>query len=602
MVREDRSEQRRQDASRRRFLLGTGALAATGLAGCTQIRNTIGNRTGGVGGSGGDGGGGGDAGTPTVDPGPDVTSLTPADCEPEVISDDIEADTTWDTADCPRVALDGNVRVTNGATLTVEPGVEVVGRSGARLTVKGESTLAASGGPENPVWFHGESDTPGYWQGIRIRSSTASELDNVVVAHGGANGWANVYLDGGAQAAVTNVRSEQSATAGLVAESGATLSAFAANEFRANEGAAVSVPTTVLDSVDTGSSYTGNNDVDAVRVFSEDVEDDATWAGVPYYFDGSNHRLFGAVSVDPGAQFTLGEGARVTVKEGGSFTAEGTSDSPIAFEGETATPGYWQGIRIRSNNPDNSFDNVVIAHGGANGWANVYLDGGAQAAVTNSTFRQSATAGLVAESGVTLSAFATNEFRANEGAAVSVPTTVLGSVDAESTYVADNGTDAVRVFDEDVEDDATWAAVPYYFDGSNHRFFGAVSVDPGAQFTFGEGARITVKEGGSFAAEGSSDSPIAFEGATASPGHWQGIRIRSNNPDNSFDNVVVAHGGASGWANVYVGGGAQAAVTNSTLRQSATWALYAEDGATLDSSNNTYENNGEGGVRTPQSG
>jgi len=595
MVRDDSSDSTRV-SSRRRVLQATAGLAATGLAGCGQIQSAIGNGTGGLGGGGG--------GTPTIDPGPDVTTLTPADCEPETISGDIEADTTWGTSECPRVALDGNVRVVDEATLTIEPGVEVIGLSGARITVRDQSTLVVSGEPENPVWFHGESDAPGYWQGIRFRTSTANEIDNAIVRHGGASDWANVYVEGGAQASVTNTLSELSATAGLVAEGDATLSEFATNEFRENEGAAVYVPTTVLGSVDAASTYVGGNGTDAVGVFSEDVEGDATWAGVPYRFDGGNHRFTGgAVTVEPGAEFTFGEGARITVKSGGSLTAEGTGDSPITFEGETATPGFWQGIRLRSNNPNNSLDNVVVRHGGASDWANVYVEGGARATVTNSTFEQSATAGLVAEGDATLPEFAANEFRENETAAVYVPTSLVGSLDGDSTYVGGNGTDAVGVFSEDVEDDATWPGVPYRFDGGNHRFTGgAVTVEPGAEFTFGEGARITVKSGSSLTAEGTGDSPITFEGATATPGHWQGIRLRSNNPNNSFDNVVVAHGGASDWANVYVEGGAQASVTNSTLRESATWGLFAEDGATLESSSNTFENNGEAGVRTPQSG
>jgi len=594
MVREDRGQGRQQDASRRRFLLGTGALAATSLAGCTQIRNAIGNSTGGVGGGG----------TPTVDAGPAVTNLTPADCEPEVINSDIETDTTWDAADCPRVALDGNVRVTNGATLTVEPGVEVVGRSGARLTVKSGTTLTASGDPENPVWFYGDSDTPGYWQGIRIHSNTANEIDNAVVRNGGGNGLANLYLRGSARAAVTNSLFERSATSGLVADGDTTLAEFSANEFRGNGEYAVDIPTRLVGSLDAGSTYAGGNSTDVVNVYSEDVENDATWPAIdaPYRFAGQNHRLFAAVTVDPGGQFTFGEGARVTVKEGGSLTAEGTSDSGITFEGETATPGYWQGIRIHSNEPANSFDNAVVAHGGANGLANLYLRGSARAAVTNSTFRESATSGLVADGGTTLSEFSTNEFGNNQEAAVYVSTAHLGSIDAGSTYAGGNSTDAVRVFSRDVESDATWPAVPYRFDGQNHRLFAAVTVDPGGQFTFGEGARVTVKEGGSLTAEGTSDSGITFEGANATPGQWQGIRIHSTDPANSFQHVVVAHGGGNGLANIYLTGDAQGSVTNCTLRQSATWGLYAEDGVTLDASSNVFENNGEGGVRTPQSG
>jgi sorbitol-specific phosphotransferase system component IIA len=323
---------------------------------------------------------------------------------------------------------------------------------------------------------------------------------------------------------------------------------------------------------------------------------------VPYQFDGDNHRVTtGAVTVEPGAEFTFGSGARITVLPEGSFVAEGTSDAPITFVGESATPGYWQGINIRSNNPNNTLANVEVAHGGANNWANVYLSGSAQVAVTDSTFRQCATSGIVAERGTTFREFATNEFRSNENDALYVPTTLAGSLDAASTYVGDNGVDAVGVFSQDVEEDATWPGVPYRFDGDNHRVTtGAVTVEPGAEFTFGSGARITVLPDGAFTAEGTSDAPITFVGESATPGYWQGINIRSNNQNNTLANVEIAHGGANNWANVYLSGSARATITDSTLRDSATWGLYAEDGTTLESSSNVFENNGEGGVRTPQ--
>jgi len=579
----DRANSDRATPSRRRLLVGTATLAAGGLAGCSGL-------------TGGDGGGGGGA-----DPGPAVDSLTPAECEGETVAGDIETDTTWSAGECPRVALDGNVRVLEGATLTIEPGVEVVGLSGSRLTVKSGGSLVASGDPDNPVWFHGDSDVPGYWQGVWIRSELGSEIRNAVLQNGGESGYANVYLGGNAEAAITNVRAERSATAGLVADNGARLPEFATNEFLNNEGAAIAIPTTLAGAIDADSTYTAENGTDAVAVFSADVEEEATWPAAPYRFTGENHRLFAAVAVDPGAQLSFGEGARITVKAEGALTAEGTSEEGITFQGETDTPGYWEGIWIRSNNPNNRFDNVTVTHGGGNNYANIYLGDDARAAVTNSTLRRSATAGLVADNGARLPEFATNEFLNNEGAAIAIPTTLAGAIDADSTYTAENGTDAVAVFSADVEEEATWPAAPYRFTGENHRLFAAVAVDPGAQLSFGEGARITVKEGGSLTAEGTDDARVTFQGETDTPGYWEGIWIRSDNSNNRFDNTTIAHGGANGYANVYLGNDTRAGVTSSRLEHSATYGIYVGNGATLEASNNTFQDNADGDVREPES-
>jgi len=565
--------------SRRQILRAGGVAAVAAVTGC------IGG--GGTGTGPGDGSGG-----------PEVTEFNPTDCEPRTVSEDIEADTTWSPEECPRVALDGNIRVTNGATLTIEPGVEVVGQSGSRITVKSDSTLKARGEPTNPVWFYGETDATGFWEGIRFRSQAENELDNVVVRNGGQNDWSNIYLDDSSQASVTNTLSERCSTSGMIATSGTTLSEFSNNYFRDNEFAATEISTTHVGMIDSGSVYAGDNANDVVHVSNQDVENDTTWPAldVPYRFTGSNHRLLGEVTVDPGASFVFMSGGRITVKSGGSFVAEGTSDARISFEGETATTGFWEGIRLRSNNPNNSFDYVDLAHGGLNDWSNIYLDDNSQAAVTNTRSSQCSTSGLIATSGTTLSEFASNTFEENEFAAIEIPTALAGAIDADSTYVGENNHDAVYVSSQDVENDATWPAAPYRFEGSNHRLVGAVTVDPGAEFTFESGGRITVKSDGSFAAEGESDANISFTGATDSQGFWEGIRLRSNNPNNSFDNIEVANGGQNGWANIYLDDSSQASVTNSTLRASATYGIIVTSGASLDASNNTFENNAEGDI------
>jgi hypothetical protein len=123
----------------------------------------------------------------------------------------------------------------------------------------------------------------------------------------------------------------------------------------------------------------------------------------------------------------------------------------------------------------------------------------------------------------------------------------------------------------------------------------AVTVDPGAQFTFGEGAKLTVKEnGGVLTADAGGAETISFVGARSAPGHWRAIEIESDDPDNVLDNVEVAHGGSGNWANVWVSEGARATVTNSLLRDSATHGIVVGADATFDGSDNVHRNNADG--------
>jgi len=143
---------------------------------------------------------------------------------PRVVSSTIEQDTTWSPEDCPRLALDGNVQVKNGATLTVEADVEVVARAGAKLTVKENGgVLTADAGGAETISFVGARSAPGHWRAIEIESNDPDNvLDNVEVAHGGSGNWANVWVSEGARATVTNSLLRDSATHGIVVGADAT--------------------------------------------------------------------------------------------------------------------------------------------------------------------------------------------------------------------------------------------------------------------------------------------------------------------------------------------------------------------------------------------
>jgi hypothetical protein len=379
---------REHQVSRRRVLAATGVAAS--MAGC-----------GGAGPGGGDGGTAGPTDTPTPVETPATTpDVSPSDCEPETISEDVTKDTTWSTGECPRVAIDGKIRVTNGATLTIESGVEVVGKQGSRLLVKSDGTLKSKGEPDTPVWFYGDSLVKGYWQAIEIRSDTGNELRNTVVRDAGRGDWANVWVQGGSRLSVSNSTFANSNTWGLVAEADAKLPEFSANEFSGNGAAALRIATPLVGMLDADSTYAGGNENDVIEVLNATVEDDATWPATdaPFLFDGK-HRVVGTVTVAPGAEFQFTEGSRLLVKDDGALTADAGDGDPIVFEGADETPGHWQAIELRSNTVDNVLDNVVVAHGGRGDWANVWVQSNARIEMTNSTVRDSGTWGIVVEEG-----------------------------------------------------------------------------------------------------------------------------------------------------------------------------------------------------------
>ena len=101
------------------------------------------------------------------------------------VSGVITQSTTWTAAGSP-YALTDNVIVTRGVTLTIEPGVTVVGYPGKELDVLGR--LEAIGTPAQPITFTSvNEDWNKRWNGLLFDGGTG-RMTNVVVRRSGG-GW-----------------------------------------------------------------------------------------------------------------------------------------------------------------------------------------------------------------------------------------------------------------------------------------------------------------------------------------------------------------------------------------------------------------------------
>jgi len=90
----------------------------------------------------------------------------------------ITQDSTWTKARSPYV-ISGDVIVDNGATLTIEPGVECIIRAegsenagywdGLTEIVLNSGIIQAIGTEQDSIWFHGEAETPNAWGGFYMQ-------------------------------------------------------------------------------------------------------------------------------------------------------------------------------------------------------------------------------------------------------------------------------------------------------------------------------------------------------------------------------------------------------------------------------------------------
>ncbi|KAA3609596.1 MAG: right-handed parallel beta-helix repeat-containing protein [Planctomycetota bacterium] len=98
----------------------------------------------------------------------------------------------WDLAGSP-YHLVGDVTVPPGASLQIEPGVEIIGQGQYKITVDLGATLTATGTASLPIHFYAQDPLVG-WRGLRFQtSSDQSLMQHCIVEHAiGSGAWPDV--------------------------------------------------------------------------------------------------------------------------------------------------------------------------------------------------------------------------------------------------------------------------------------------------------------------------------------------------------------------------------------------------------------------------
>jgi hypothetical protein len=317
------------------------------------------------------------------------------------------------------------------------------------------------------------------------------------------------------------------------------------------------------------------------------------------------------LTIDAGAIIIMEAGASITIEETGYISAIGTASNPIVIKGETETAAFWEGIGIKSNNPNNKLIHCTVKDaGGYWGWgeAAVFLGDGAKLEMNNSTISNSVNVGLYAEDGSTLPNFSNNTFsQSTTGLNISV--THIKDLDANSNYNSSNTNDFIYVRAGDITTDATWPATttPYLIHDVDVK--AGLTLSPGATFLMEAGAEFYVHSTGFLNAVGTAANPIEIKGRYTSAGYWEGIRISSNNPNNKFAYTQIADGGAYWgfeYSNIYLLDGALE-IDNCTVSNGNSWGMFISSSSTVKTSgsiqtessgveaNNTFSGNGAGG-------
>lgn len=322
---------------------------------------------------------------------------------PTAHSGAITADETWTAATSPHVVT-GRLDIAGGATLTIEPCVEVRLAPGAAIapgltgSVPEAGTLRAEGTAQAPIRF--VRDGQEAWGAINVRWPGQAVLRHVSIEGGGDNSSydnASLLVWGDGEDAVRqNVTVEavtvrHSKGVGVLlsnsggfadGSSGLTVTGSGAGDARNPEP--VATEASGLGLIPSG-AYTGNAR-DEIRVATGGLLHDATVKnlGVPYRLAGipgtrltirgvdSAHRpvaTFEAGTVfefDPGTAMRVGVGSASTLFNPGALVAVGTASAPVVFTSAAATPasGDWAGITFDDPNSVNRLEYARIEYAG----------------------------------------------------------------------------------------------------------------------------------------------------------------------------------------------------------------------------------------------
>jgi hypothetical protein len=520
----------------------------------------------------------------------------------ELIETDIIVDTSLGL---PCYEVNNNITVSDAATLTIQPGVQLKFAAGMGLTVNDDGVLSAIGSLSSPILFTGELKAPGYWDGIEIRSIVSSTLDHTIVEYGGHSSSyneANIGLSFNGKASIENSIIRYSENYGIKLDDGETLTAFTNNTLTLNEKSPMYINANAVGMLQSDSQYSGNTD-DFITIVS-DVNDNQTWhlLDVDYHMPTSRTTINARLTIEPGVTLFFPADTQLAVNASGTLKAIGTALQPITFTGLEQSAGYWTGIQFTFNNNANVMDHTIVEYGGGpngNTEANVGVFGAnGRLALTNTILRHSGKYGFEFYYGIDLTM--DNVTATNNVQPGSIYFSDIGQLSSNSDYTGNSDDRLVAEYSSsttiNTDQQVKNIGIPYYATNTTMMsVFAVLSFEPGVELQLNSGGGFNIDRNASFTAQGTAEEPIIFTGAQKVKGYWNGIQYTfSDSEANIIDHAVIEYAGAdSGNTKALVGYFSKPTngqITNTILRGSVTNGIWLDSATTGDfTTGNTFE-------------
>ncbi len=491
--------------------------------------------------------------------------------------------------------LEGNLYIKSG--VEISPCTKVLVAPGAKISVTDSGSIKSIGTKDCPVVFTSSksSKAKGDWNLIEIydKSSSDNAFDYTILEYGGSGSYGMLWIDGGASVKIDNTTFDNSKSYGLYVDQDANIGSFTGNKFSNMDLNPIFISANEVRFLN--KIETEGNAVNAVLVNGGNISKAAVWKniGIPYFIKQHIY-IKASVEIEAGNTFLMGNDTKIGISDSGSIKAIGTQDKPIVFTSSKATKdaGDWRLIEIYSTaSADNTFEYVTLEFGGNGDYGLLWIDEGADVIIKNTTFKESASYGIYAETGVVISSFSGNKFENIILNPISITAPDIIQLDKFET--SGNQVNTILVRGGTTLKKGIWknTGIPYEM-MQNIYIKSAIEVDAGVTILIGPNYKIGVSDSGSLRLKGTKDANITVKSAKSTPaaGDWGEIDIYSTaNNDNVWDYVNVMHGGGDDYGQVWVDDGITLTLNNCKFSESKGCDVYVEDGANVVNNSSTYK-------------
>lgn len=487
----------------------------------------------------------------------------------------ISVNEAWFATDNPHV-ITGNITISDGVTLLIEPGCEIYMQGNRRFLVYG--TLSANATSTNPILITSNENYPaaGDWRYIYfIGADAGCVLNYVDFSYGGSSSGMVLVKNSTDNVAISNCSFSNSAGYGLRLTNGAANPSISDCSFDNNVNYPIYTYANRVKDI-TGTNTFSGNLIDAIYVKSQTITT-GTWLnqGVPYVVGGNlTVSDLETLTLVPGVEIKWDGTRRLTVS--GALIANGTMVDPIKFTSNELAPAKGDWDRIYFNGAEaSSLMHCEIEYAGSGTSSVDIRNSGTNVTIDNCSIDNSGGYGIYSRSS-SLTAMSNLTIQNCDNYPIYVLADGVTKITGTSSF-AGNTPQAIWVQSGTINS-GTWVQqpVPYVLGGGNFTVADgeALTINPGVSIKIDGTRSISVL--GTLIADGEDANHITFTSNALTPakGDWRYIYFNDADPGCILDYCDMSYGG-SATANVYINNtGNNVAVSNSSISNSATLGIY----------------------------